>query len=471
MRISRKKLFLENFLAYGAINALDKIVPIVMLPVITRLLTDTPDYGRFEMFNTIVGLGSAFAILGVYDAMFREYFEKDDPHYKNLVTSTALKIVLVSGAVSALLLIIFSKYTSTLFLGETRHWNIVVLAALGVFMMALRAIVSAPTRMKNKRKVYVFSGISYSLVYYLTAFGLIKYGMSYMGMIYGSLVASAYILIFFSVLNRHEFSLKRFDYRVMLELLKLGVPLVPVFVIYWAFNSMDKIMISKILGMEEVGIYSIGAKVASVSTFIYAAFAGGWQYFAFSTMKDEDQVEVRSKIFEYLALLSFTAYTLAIIFNRTIFNLFFEGSYLRGSEVFPYLFLSPLLLMLFQTAANQMSIIKETYYSPLCLTFGLCTNLILNYAFIQKYGIKGASIATLAGYAASVFMMASVTIKKGLLIYTKSFLLVCIIHILITITSFLRIYCLEMFFIICSYIMLLVFYSKDIKLLLKLKGH
>ena len=77
MILSRKKLFIENFLAYGALNALDKIVPLVMLPIVTRLITDTGDYGRFEMFNTIVGFGSSFAVLGMYDAMFREYFEKD----------------------------------------------------------------------------------------------------------------------------------------------------------------------------------------------------------------------------------------------------------------------------------------------------------------------------------------------------------------------------------------------------------
>lgn len=462
---SRAKLFIENFLAYGAINALDKIVPIVMLPVITGLLTDTADYGRFEMFNTIVGFGSAFAILGVYDAMFREYFEKDDAHYKSLVTSTALKIVLVSGAASALLLIIFSKYTSTLFLGETQHWNIVVLAALGVFMMALRAIVSAPTRMKNQRKVYIFSGISYSLIYYLTAFGLIKCGMSYMGMIYGNLVASAYILIFFSVLNRHDFSLKFFDNHVMLELLKLGVPLVPVFVIYWAFNSMDKIMISKILGMEEVGIYSIGAKVASVSNFIYMAFAGGWQYFAFSTMRDSDQVKIRTQIFEYLGILSYLAYTFTIVFKELIFNTFFSGDYIKGTDVFPFLFLSPLMLMLFQTAGNQMSILRKTYYSPICLIIGLIINLVFNYILIPIYSIRGAAMATLLGYLTAVTMITIITMTKKMLFCTQRFILATLIISALTLFIFLDNSNSQLqlitSFATCAIIVLL--YSKDIK--------
>ena len=37
-------------------------------------------------------------------------------------------------------------------------------------------------------------------------------------------------------------------------------------------------------------------KLASISSLIYAAFAGGWSYFAFSTMKDEGQVALNSKV-------------------------------------------------------------------------------------------------------------------------------------------------------------------------------
>lgn len=296
MLSNRAKLFIENFIAYGAINALDKIVPLVMLPIVTRLLTDSADYGRFEMFNTIVGFGSAFAILGIYDAMFREYFEKDDEEYKSLVTSTAAKIVFFSACIVSLILVPFSKAVSVVFLNTSENWHIVVMAAFGVFLSANRAIISAPTRMKNQRKVYIFSGISYSAIYYAFAILFIKLGMSYNGLIYGNLIASLYMFIFFFYLNHRDFKLGLFSSIIAKELLKIGVPLVPCFVIYWAFNSMDKIMISHMLGLKEVGIYSIGAKVASVSTFIYAAFAGGWQYFAFSTMKDKDQVELTSKI-------------------------------------------------------------------------------------------------------------------------------------------------------------------------------
>ena len=436
----RKHLLIENFFAYGAINALDKIVPVIMLPIVTRLITDSADYGKFEMFNTIVSFGSSFAVLGVYDAMFREYFERDEMEYKNIVTSTAVRIVFISAIIFSCVLFLGCRGLSDLFLGSPENWHIVVMASIGVFLASNRAIISAPTRMKNQRKVYVFSGLSYSLFYYLTAIVLIKQGFNYYGLIVGNITASLYLLLFFYVLNRRDFIFSLFNKNVAKELLKIGIPLVPCFVIYWAFNSMDRIMIAHMLGMQEVGIYSIGAKVASVSTFIYAAFAGGWQYFAFSTMKDKDQVAMTSKIFEYLGVLSFVALSFTMLIAPYVFDFFFSGDYAKGIVVFPYLFLSPLILMLFQTAGNQLLVVKKSYLSTGCLLAGLCGNLILNYLLIPTYGIKGAAAATLAGFVVSVIMVLMMTIKMKLMTISWRFVCCCLVAIIVLVLNFLEFY-------------------------------
>ena len=468
--MNRKKLFIENFLAYGAINALDKIVPVIMLPIVTRLITDSADYGKFEMFNTIVSFGSSFAVLGVYDAMFREYFERDEIEYKNIVTSTAARIVFISAIVFSCVLFLGCRVLSDLFLGSPEDWHIVVMASIGVFLAANRAIISAPTRMKNKRKVYVFSGLSYSLLYYLTAIVLIKQGFNYYGLIIGNIAASLYLLLFFYVLNRRDFIFSLFNKNVAKELLKIGIPLVPCFVIYWAFNSMDRIMIAHMLGLQEVGIYSIGAKVASVSTFIYAAFAGGWQYFAFSTMKDKDQVAMTSKIFEYLGVLSFVALSIAMLIAPYVFDFFFSGDYTKGIAVFPYLFLSPLILMLFQTAGNQLLVVKKSYLSTGCLLAGLCSNLVLNYLLIPAYGIKGAALATLVGFIVSVSMVLVMTIKMQLMAISMRFICFSLITMAMLALGFSTIGLSGYIQMIVALIAAVLLYHKDFLVIAKKRG-
>lgn len=409
---SRLKLFFHNIISYGFVTILSKMIPIIMLPIITKLLTDTADFGTFDMFNTIVDFGTNIAILGLYDAMFREYFEKDSVEYKKVVTSSALDVVCISSLVIAGILFIFRDSFSIIFLGDSNSGSIVCFAAVGVILGAITTIIAAPTRMENKTKVYVVINTSKAILYYLVAIGLVWLGYNYLGMIYANLISGLVILFCFLGLNFRHFQLRCFDRGVAKELLRMGLPMTPVFIIYWIFHSMDKIMITNMLGLGEVGIYSIGARIASVSQLIYSAFAGGWQYFAFSTMEDKDQIELNQKIMEYLGIVSYIAVLCAVVFDEFVFRLFFSGDYEKGYIVFPYLFLAPLILMLFQICGNQCLVYKKTYLSTLTLCSGVLVNLAINYFTIPIFGIKGASLATLLSYVTSLVVMLIVTVKK-----------------------------------------------------------
>ena len=402
--MSRARLFLENFLVYGFISVLDKVIPMLLLPVITRLLSDPADFGIYDMYNVIVGFGTPLAVMGMYDAMFREYFERDDHQYRYDVTATANRIVVVVSVCLAMVLILFSSPLSKLFFGSAGNGKITVLAAVGIFVSSNRTIIAAPTRIQNKRKVYVGSGILSSLSYYALAIGLIYLGYSYYGMIYGSLFSGTLLLLLFWALNREFFVRGTLNRHVALELIKIGLPTVPGFIIYWVYNSMDRIMISSMLGLSHVGIYAVGSKLASFSSLVYAAFAGGWSYFAFSTMKDEDQVALNSKVFEYLAIISFTSLILFYPLIRPIFHVLFPVSYFEGLVVVPYLYLSPLLLMLFQTVGNQFLVVKKSYLSTISLGLGAVLNVGLNRVLIPLWGVEGAAVATVVGYAASVIV-------------------------------------------------------------------
>jgi len=467
--LSRAKLFLENFFAYGFINVLNKIVPLLLLPVVTRLLPDTSAFGIFDMFSVIVGFATPLAILGLYDAMFREYFEKDDQQYKYDVTTTTQRIILASSTVLTIILILFNSLFSKLFFGTQEHKDIIVYSAIAVIFSANLTPIQAPTRMLNRRKVFVISGLVGSVGNYLIAILLISLGYSYYALIYASIFINIIMVLFFWIQNKQFFLRGKFDKKIAKELFKIGLPLVPTFVIYWVYNSMDRIMITNFLGTSELGIYAIGSKVAHISQLIYMAFAGGWQYFAFSTMKDGDQVDLTSRVFEYLGIISFAFFLLILPFNQLIFNLFFEGDYTKGSIVFPYLFLSPLLLMLFQTAGNQFLVVKKSYLSTLSLSIGAGLNVLLNYFLIPRIGIVGASMATLIGYVTSVIIVVLITQKMKLFKIKFRFIIVSIfvvVDLIIFQNSIFNIYIVNLILIFFTIIM----YINEVKILfLKVK--
>ena len=88
--MSRFKLFLENILVYGLGGVISKAVPLLMLPIITRLMPDTFYCGLNDISPTIVSFGSAIAVRGMSDAMVRLFFDSEDEAYRKTICSTTL---------------------------------------------------------------------------------------------------------------------------------------------------------------------------------------------------------------------------------------------------------------------------------------------------------------------------------------------------------------------------------------------
>ena len=421
--MSKFKLFMENFLVYGLGSVISKVIPLIMLPIITRLMPDPAFYGLFDLSNTITSFGTAIAILGMYDAMFRYFFEKDDEEYRKDICSTAFIFTLGTSIAIFLLMILFEKEIAVWVFADEQYGLLVYLTAIATLLGATNGIISAPTRMQNKRKVFLVTNTLSPIIGYAVSIPLLLAGHYLVALPLAGIVSSFLLEGAFAYMNRQFFSFNRFHGEYLRNMLKLAVPLAPTFLVYWVFNSADRLMISNMLGVQANGIYSIGSKLGLASQFIYQAFAGGWQYFAFSTMKEENQVESNSKVFEYLGFVSFISCMFICAISKEFYELVFTGEYVAGYIVSPYLFLAPLLLMLYQVIANQFLVVKKTWPGTVVLALGALSNIGFNYWLIPILGVEGAGLATLLGYILTVLLASLVLMRMKLLIVTGRFLL------------------------------------------------
>lgn len=415
------KLFMENFFVYGVGGIIGKIIPIVMVPLITRIMPNSEYYGISDMSNTIVQFGSAIAVIGMYDAMYRLFFEKEDIIYKKKICSTTFIFTTSMSILVFLLMIIMKNQLASFFLGNTKLGCVIYLTAMTTLVSATNSIISAPTRMQNKRIIYLLANTISPLIAYSISIPLLLKGHYLIALPLASLISGLMVEIFFVINNIKWFSLKYFDFNFLKQLLVIAIPLFPNFLIYWIFNSSDKLMITHLLGTSAVGIYSVGSKLGHCSQLIYTAFAGGWQYFAFSTMKEKNQVKSNSLIFEYLGIIAFVSSAFICSISFVLFKVLFTNDYLSGYIIAPYLFLGPLLQMLFNVACNQFLIIKKTWPNLFILLSGAIANIILNWILIPILGIEGAAIATVIGYILSDIICIIVLVRMKLMIISSRF--------------------------------------------------
>ncbi|MCI9196932.1 MAG: oligosaccharide flippase family protein [Lachnospiraceae bacterium] len=422
-KTGKAKLFIENFVVYGVGGIISKIIPLIMLPIITRLMPNTTYFGISDLSNTVASFGSALAVIGMYDAMYRMYFEDAGDEFRKKVCSTTIVFTVTMSILVTIIMIAGQRTIAKYFFGDVKYSYLVYITAMTTLVTSTNQIVAAPTRMQNKRKVFLITNTVGPVLSYTISIPLILQGYYVTALPLAALISGATMEATFWLLNRKCFEFKLFDKKLLKQLLVIAVPLFPNFLVYWIFNSSDKLMITNILNVGEAGIYSIGAKLGHASQLIYTAFAGGWQYFAFSTMNEDDQVASNSKVFEYLGAISFFCSVFIFAFSKLIYQVLFVGDYVAGYIVAPYLFLSPLMQMLFQVACNQFIVIKKTWPNMFILVGGAVINVLLNLVLIPLIGIEGAAIATLIGYICSDIICCIVLCKMNLMVISKRFII------------------------------------------------
>ncbi len=425
--MNKLKMFLENFLVYGLGSIISKFIPLLMIPLITRLMPDSTYFGISDLSNTMTSFMCAIAIMGMYDAMYRMFFEKENEEYKKSICSTTLVFTLIASLLVFVFMLFYQETFAQIFFGDKKYSYLIYITAIATLVGATNSIISAPTRMQNKKKIFLITNTISPILSYAISIPLLFHGHYIIALPIAGVISGFTIEITFFIMNHQWFNWKRFDFALLKQLLVIALPLFPNFLIYWIFNSSDKLMITNLLNVSETGIYSIGSKLGHASQLIYTAFAGGWQYFAFSTMKESNQVKLNSLIFEYLGIISYIVFAFICVWSYKIYQILFIGDYVNGYIVAPYLFLAPLLQMLYQVAGNQFLIIKKTWPNMLILSSGAILNIIINLTLIPTCGIEGAAIATLIGYIISNIICVIVLIKMHLMELSKKFILCTLI--------------------------------------------
>jgi O-antigen/teichoic acid export membrane protein len=408
----RSKLLIENFIFFGFLRVLSSLLPFAILPIIVRYLPNPQDFATYDNYTIIVSIFCSLSALGTYDAMFREFYKNEDIYYRKSVIKTGLILVLIACFVLSIIAILLKNTLAELFFDRSDYTYLIYFVVISIFIQSTNRSFIGPSKMVNNKKHIFFHSIVYSLLFYILSLVMLELGYGFISLIYSQIFSYLICIIIFGLINLDYFIKGDFNLKIASVLLKIGLPLVPIFIIYWANNALVRIFIVNYLGTENMGIFSLGSRYAAVSSLLQVAFAGGWSFFNFSTMKDIDHVSVKTKIFKYIIILIAGFYYTIGLLYEPFFNYAFPENYSFASTVFPSLFLAPLLLILYQIVANQFTIIGKSQYSLFALIIGLFINIVLGYcgsAVLSDLKMTSASIPI--GYFVSVILVTISGIK------------------------------------------------------------
>ena len=350
------------------------------------------DFGLLSYAQSLVALFGAVATLGLNSIVVRELVKKEEAE-SNALLGTAFFLKLIGSLITFLFLWIAVSLTDTDF--YTRL--IVFLVASATIFQSLN-VIDFYFQAKVQSKYVVYSnffvlGVSSVLK---VIFILIKAPLEFFALVFliESIVLAVGLVVFFKS-QRNNILKWQFDRSIALQLLKDSWPLILSSISVSIGMRVDQVMIKDMMDERSVGFYAVGVKLAEVFNFIPVIVSQS----IFPKIVKMDFRHEWSKLVSIIRYIFFPLILMASgvnIISDFVVQILYGEDYLKSSGAFdiliwtvPFVFLNILTIGILQSQNyNKIVLLRQ-------MTLALM-NVGLNIFLIPKYGIIGASIATVA---------------------------------------------------------------------------
>jgi O-antigen/teichoic acid export membrane protein len=372
---------------------------LVLVPVYSRKLP-AGAFGVLSLLMVTLTLVTIVLKFGLNHAFFRHYYETDDEqHRRKIVGSTLIFLIVSTAAATTLLWSGAPQLSAVLFKGDQNRANLVQLVFLICFFEVISLVPDSILRAKFKSAQYSALNITAFLFQLIViVYLVIGIAPTVENVLIGRVIGAAFeALLFFTVVFR-DLSL-RFSFNELKSLLSFGAPLIFSQVSIHLFMMIDRFFLERFATERELGAYAMANTLVSVVTVLVTVpFSQVWTVMRFSVMNEEGAVEYYSRVLTYILFVSmFFALCVASVAGDGL-TLFSLRGYWAAATIIPLLGLATVLDSASRVLNVGITLKKRTIYAPVVIVIALALNIGLNFLLIPRYGIMGATIATLLSY-------------------------------------------------------------------------
>jgi O-antigen/teichoic acid export membrane protein len=372
---------------------------VLTLPIYGRVFS-TSQYGRLELATVLSSVAVALIDAGFASAAQRSFYDYSDADRgrRPSVLFTALTFTSILAAVATVVLLVAQGWLSDWLFGGGGT-GLVVAVAVSLPLINAANFLREAMRLRFRAWHYVVSSVLASVVAAtvgIVAVTVFDRGVTgvFIGLILGNALAAAYG----AVVERADFD-GRFSVPELRTMLSYGLPLVPAGLALWALALVDRILLSKLGSLSDVGQYGVANRVSSVLLLGVSGFVLAFGPYVFSIYSKDQALErvVRGKTLTYLTV-CLTAAALALsLFARELIKIV-APAFDQAYQAVELLTFSVVAFGVSTVVMAGISIVRQTKVLAVLAFVAAALNIGLNFALIPPYGMIGAAIATAVSY-------------------------------------------------------------------------
>lgn len=389
----------KNTILYTIGTLLPQAAAFILLPIYTRFLTPS-DYGVLSSIQVVNSVLVIFYTLAIDKAIYRLYFDfKTDKEKKDFLGTIFIGIT-TSVIVITSLLFMFPGILGNIYKNITFYPYM----SLGVIASSLATFAIIPRSVyfvQEKANRYIL--ISLSEFFLRNAFivvFVVFLSKGVAGYLQGRLIGSAVLVPIFLFLTFRQINFT-FNLTALKESLKFSVPILPMIVSAWVMSAIDRVFIERYFDTHDVGIYSLGYRIAMLVTVVSGSFYKAYNPYYFKTATTESKIIALPKLKKtntIFVLSVIVSSSLIALFSKEAIQLFFDTRYYGAYQIVSIVSLSFAISAcgsIFYLAIYQE---KKTLFLMYVNIVGALVNIGFNFLLIPKFGVNGAAWATVITY-------------------------------------------------------------------------
>jgi len=384
---------------YAVATTANSLASVVLLPVYTRYLS-AAEYGLVAILDLTMQLLAIVLGGGLATAVIRFTSEANSADERDRVWGTSLIYSSGMGLVALGLGLVSSPSLARLTLGSVRYAHLYHILFVS-FLVNLVGLVPATYLLATKRstfssccsigRLFLSVGVNVWLIVFL------RWGVE--GFLYSGLVAGTLFAAATSTYMLWQTGL-RFSRPLLKELLRFATPLVPGVLCATVMHEGDRLILQRYLSMSDVGIYSIGYKIAVMTSFfVLVPFNMTWSAILYEVNRRSDAPETYARIMALCTYFVTLVMVTLSLFAREVVELLTGPEFHEAYRVIPVVSLGYIFYSMHDHFKVPSLLTKKTSVSMIVFGVGAASNLVLNVAMIPVWGSMGAALATAVSFA------------------------------------------------------------------------
>jgi O-antigen/teichoic acid export membrane protein len=388
----------KHSVIYGLGGLVSRILAVLLLPLYTRYLSPS-DYGKVETLIALTMVVGLLLRMGITSALFRFYFDSKETADRRLVLCTSFWFTMGMATGGLLLGLVLSPQISTVLFGSSGSADLVAVAFVGLWAAMNYEQLTALFRLEERSVAFVCASVA-NILLTVGATLVLVVGLDAgpIGVIVGNFTGTLLVYAALVGYRREQLGLQ-FDRRLLREMNRFGLPLVPTAVFLWVTNFSDRFFLVKLTDTEEVGLYSVGVRIASAMVLLLTAFRTAWPAFAYSIEDEREARHTYAFVLTYLIVVTTWVATALTLLSPWLVEWLAAPAFASASRVVGPLAFAAVAFGGYIVVAIGVGRARRTQFNWVVTGAAAAVNFALNLILIPPYGMMGAAIATVAAYA------------------------------------------------------------------------